>query len=165
MPTYELAQVNIGILRAPLESPEIADFVANLDPVNALAEKAPGFVWRLVGDGNDATSVPGFAAEGPGLIINMSVWSSIEALSDFIFNGEHLAVMRRRRDWFTKMETAYAALWWVPAGAPPTVRDAEERVAHLRANGPTPIAFTLAQSFAPPDTVPPQRVTETSPAG
>lgn len=165
MPTYELAQVNIALLRAPLDSPELADFVAGLAPVNALAERAPGFLWRLIGDGDDATSVKGFEGDGPGLIINMSVWTSVEALGDFTFNGEHLAVMRRRREWFHKMNTAYAALWWVPAGARPTVADAEERVAHLRTHGPTPTAFTLAKPFPAPDGVPVQRVTETCPAG
>ncbi|MDQ1709962.1 MAG: hypothetical protein QOG49_1347 [Frankiaceae bacterium] len=165
MPPYELAQVNIAVLRAPLDSPQLADFVAGLEPVNALAESAPGFVWRLIGDGNDATSVQGFAAEGNELIINMSVWSSVEALSGFTFNGEHLAIMRRRREFFTRMESAYAALWWVPAGVRPTVEHAEERIAHLRAHGPTPTAFTLAKPFPAPGGLPVQRVTETCPAG
>jgi hypothetical protein len=165
MPTYELAQVNIGILRAPLDSPQLADFVANLDPVNALAESAPGFLWRLIGEGNDATSVKGFEGEGPGLIINMSVWSSVESLSEFILDGEHLAIMRRRREFFEKMESAYAALWWVPVGIRPSVADAEERIAHLRTYGPTPTAFTLAKPFPPPGGLPVQRVTQTCPAG
>ncbi|MEP7056006.1 MAG: DUF3291 domain-containing protein, partial [Actinomycetota bacterium] len=165
MAKYQLAQVNIGILRAPLDSPQIADFVANLEPVNALAEKAPGFVWRLIGDGDDATSVHGFEDEGPGLIINMSVWTSIEALSDFAFNGEHLAIMRRRREFFEKMDRAYAALWWVPAGTRPTVHDAESKVAHVRTDGPTPAAFTLAKPFPGPGGAPVRRVTETCPAG
>lgn len=167
MPVYQLAQVNIGILRAPLDSPQIADFVANLDPVNALAEKAPGFVWRLIGDGNDATSVVGFEAEqaGAGLIVNMSVWTSVEALAAFVLTGDHLAIMRRRREFFERMQTAYAALWWVPSGQRPTVRDAEERVAHLRAHGPTPTAFTMTAPFPAPGGVPVQRVTQACPAG
>ncbi|MEO6714716.1 MAG: DUF3291 domain-containing protein [Mycobacteriales bacterium] len=167
MPEYELAQVNIAVLRAPLDSPQIADFVASLEPINALAESSPGFIWRLTGDGDDATSVTGFEADhaGAGVIINMSVWASVEQLGDYVFGGEHLAVMRRRREWFHRMESAYTALWWVPAGRRPTVADAEERVALLRAHGPTPAAFTLAKPFPAPGGVPVQRVTETCPAG
>ena len=152
MSRFELAQVNIALLRAPLDSPVLADFVANLEPVNALADGTPGFVWRLIGEGNDATSVQGFAADATasGVIVNLSVWSSVQALADFVFNGLHIEVMRRRREWFERMETAYAALWWVPAGERPTVSEAERRVAHLRSHGPTPTAFTLARPFPGP---------------
>ena len=46
----QLAQVNVGRLRAPTESPEIAEFVAALDRINALADRSPGFRWRLSAD-------------------------------------------------------------------------------------------------------------------
>ena len=122
----------------------------------------------MVGDGDDATSVTGFAADeaGAGLIINMSVWASVADLGAYVFDPEHVAIMRRRREWFEHMDRAYTALWWVPAGQRPTVREAEERVAHLRAHGPTPTAFTLAKPFpAPGGGVPVQRVTEDLPRG
>jgi hypothetical protein len=150
---YHLAQVNIARLRAPIDSPVLADFVAELDPVNAVADAAPGFIWRLqTADGN-ATSVRAFEwdqAGSAGVIVNMSVWASVEALAAFVYSGPHVAVLRRRREWFELMGEAYSALWWVPAGALPTTDDAEERVRSLRAHGPAPHAFTLRQHYPAP---------------
>jgi heme-degrading monooxygenase HmoA len=150
-----LAQVNVGRLLAPMDSPMIADFAAALDPVNALADAAPGFVWRLQTEDGNATAVRGFEqdAEGApgGIIINMSVWESVEALAAFVYSDEHRAVLRRRREWFSRMRDAYAALWWIPRGHIPTVGEAEDRVQHLRAHGPTPHAFTLKEHFPPPE--------------
>jgi Domain of unknown function (DUF3291) len=151
---YHLAQVNIGRLLAPVDSPQLAGFMAGLDPVNAIADAAPGFVWRLQTQDGNATSVTGFewdAADSAGVIINMSVWESVEALAAFVYSGPHVAVLRRRREWFQKMAQAYTALWWIPAGTLPAVADAEEAIRHLRAHGPTPRAFTLREHFPPPD--------------
>jgi hypothetical protein len=150
---YHLAQVNIGRLLAPLDSAELAGFVAGLEPVNALADAAPGFVWRLQTEDGDATSVRAFgwdAAGSAGVLVNMSVWESVEALAAFAYGGPHLAVLRRRREWFERMRESYSALWWVPAGVRPATADAEDRIRRLRADGPTPAAFTLRQSFPPP---------------
>lgn len=117
---YVLAQVNIARLRAPLDSPLIADFVAALAPVNAQADAAPGFIWRMQTEEGDATGVAGFEAEGTDVIINMSVWESAEDLAAYAFgNLAHREVLRRRRDWFEKMTAAYAALWWIPRGHVP----------------------------------------------
>jgi hypothetical protein len=146
---YELAQVNIGELLAPLESEQIAGFVAALEPINALADQAPGFVWRLVGDGGaNATSERIFGAD---LIVNMSLWRDLASLGDFVFRSDHVAVMRQRRSWFARMSQIYTALWWVPAGVRPTVADAEERLTYLREHGPTPYAFTFRVPFPAPD--------------
>jgi hypothetical protein len=146
---FELAQVNIGELLAPLESAQLAGFVAALEPVNALADHAPGFVWRLVSDGAaDATSERIF---GTDLLVNMSVWRDLDSLGDFVFKGDHLVIMRQRRAWFARMSQVYAALWWVPRGVRPTVADAEERLTHLRSHGPTPYAFTFRAPFPAPD--------------
>jgi len=150
---YLLAQVNIARLRAPLDSPELADFVAALDPVNAAADAAPGFVWRLQTEDGNATSVRAFewdAGTSAGVIVNMSVWESVEDLAAFVYSGSHRPVLRRRRDWFEHMGEAYAALWWIEAGNVPTTGDAEERVRHLRTHGATPYAFTLGAHFPPP---------------
>ena len=144
-----LAQVNIGLPRAPLDSPALAEFVANLEPVNALADSAPGFVWRLQDSSGDATSIQAFADKR--LIINMSVWESVDALWDFVYSSRHLEVMRRRREWFTRMAEVFVALWWVPAGTLPTTADARERLEHLAEHGPTPYAFTFKQRFIGPD--------------
>ncbi len=168
MPAYHLAQVNIARLLARIDSPALAGFMAELDPVNALADTAPGFVWRLVGEGDsNATSVKGFEAEPSpaGVIVNMSVWESLDSLRDFVFSPAHLAVMRRRREWFERMTVAYTAAWWIPAGTIPTVADAEYRVAHLREHGSTPVAFTFAKPFPAPGGSPVQRIDEVCPAG
>ena len=141
-----IAQVNIALPREPLDSPALAEFVANLEPVNALADDAPGFVWRLQDDTGDATSIQAFADER--LIINMSVWESIEALWSFVYDGGHLEVMRRRREWMTKLAELHMALWWVPDGHIPTIEAAKERLDHLQANGPSPRAFTFKQRYA-----------------
>lgn len=152
---YALAQVNIGRLLAPLDSSQLADFVAALDPVNAIADAAPGFLWRLQTEDGNATALRAFEedAEGAdgGILINMSVWESVEALGGYVYGDAHLAVLRRRREWFQRMRDAYATLWWVPRGHVPTIPEAEDRVRHLRLHGPTPQAFTLRTHFPPPD--------------
>src|SRR5215467_13149894 len=151
---YLLAQVNIARMREPLDSPLLAGFVADLGPVNAMADAAPGFVWRLQTEDGNATAVRAFewdAAGSAGVIINMSVWESVEALAAFVYSPDHARVLRRRREWFEPIREAYTALWWIPAGTTPTVAQAEERVLHLRASGPTPRAFTLRTHFPPPD--------------
>jgi len=148
-----LAQVNIGRLGEPLDSPALADFVAALDPVNALADAAPGFVWRLQTEDGNATAVRAFewdAAGSAGVIVNMSVWESVDALATFVYSDEHRQVMRRRREWFERIPVAYTALWWIKRGTIPTTDDAEGKVRHLRAHGPTPAAFTLRMHFPPP---------------
>ena len=150
---YVLAQVNIGRLRAPLDSPQLDSFIAALDPVNAAADTAAGFVWRLQTEDGNATAVRAFEwdqAGSAGVILNMSVWESVEALAAFVYSRQHRQVLRRRREWFEQMAEAYLALWWVPRGHVPTPGEAEDRIRHLRAHGPTPHAFTLRVHFPPP---------------
>jgi hypothetical protein len=128
----------------------MADFMALLDPVNALADASPGFVWRLQSDEGNATAYRVF--DDPDLLVNMSVWESIDALREFVYrNPDHLSAMRRRREWFEKMAELFVVLWWIPAGQVPTLADAEERLTLLRAVGPSPDAFTFRQHFPPPD--------------
>jgi hypothetical protein len=146
---HDLAQVNIATMREPFQSPLFADFIAALGPLNALADASPGFIWRLEGYGGDATSIRGFGDDR--IVINMSTWESLDALAEFVFQTGHAEVMRQRRKWFAPMKDAYVALWWVPSGHRPTVEEAEERVRHLRENGPTEFAFTFKQPFAPRD--------------
>jgi len=146
--TFDLAQVNIGVLRAPRDSPLIADFVANLEPINALADASPGFVWRLQGEGGDATSFRAFDSDT--ILINMSTWESLEALQAFVYRTAHTGVMRRRREWFEPMADLYMALWWVRAGHRPEIAEAEEKLQLLQRVGPSPDAFTFRQPFPPP---------------
>lgn len=148
MSKYQLAQLNIGELKAPLDSPELKDFVDNLDRINALAESSPGFVWRLKGDGNDATSLRPL---GDNVIVNMSVWRDVDSLRNFAYKSAHAEILRRKREWFTRMAKAYMTLWWVPAGHEPTVAEAVARLEHLRKHGATAEAFTFGEAFSAPD--------------
>jgi hypothetical protein len=151
---FELAQVNIGRLVAPLDDAQLADFVALLEPVNAVADNALGFVWRLQTDDGDATSIRAFewdAGDSAGVIVNMSVWTGVDELAAFVFGDMHREVLRRRREWFHRMSEAYTVCWWVPAGHRPTTDEAEERIRNLRANGPSAEAFTLKESYPRPD--------------
>jgi hypothetical protein len=148
MTTYHLAQCNIGRVRAPLDSPTLSGFVAALEPINQLADETPGFVWRLETEDGDATAIRAF--DDDMLLINMSVWQSIEALGDFVYRSAHRDVMRQRAQWFEKMDT-YMVLWWIPAATVPSVADAKERLDMLRRDGPTPGAFTFRSPFPAPD--------------
>ena len=151
--SYDLAQVNIARLADDLDSPRLADFVNALDPVNAEADFAPGFAWRLQTEDGNATSVAGFAADTGGgvrVITNMSTWRDVESLAAFVYGPMHAAIMRRRREWFLPITEAYLACWWVPAGHRPTVAEAEDRVALLLRHGPTPAAFTIRRHFPAP---------------
>jgi hypothetical protein len=130
-----------------VDTPALAEFMALLDPVNAIADDAAGFVWRLQTEAGNATSIPVLGDDR--LIVNMSVWASIDQLADFVYRSDHVAVMRRRREWFERIKV-FMALWWVPAGHLPTVAEAEERLEHLRAHGPTAHAFTFRERFPAP---------------
>ncbi len=145
MTGLHLAQVNVARLAAPLDSPQLADFVANLDPVNAIADASPGFVWRLQTESGDATALRIF--DDDWIIVNMSVWDSLEALRDYVYRSAHADVLRRRQEWFEQMAEAHVALWWIEAGTLPTLDDARERLMTLRAEGPTQQAFTLRQPY------------------
>lgn len=146
MERRQLAQLNIARMQAPLESPSMADFVANLERINRLADTAPGFVWRLQSDAGDATAIRPFSDD---MLVNISVWSSLELLAAFVYRSPHAAIMRRRREWFTQLAEAYTVLWWVPAGHRPDAAEAIDCLAELRRAGPTPRAFTFREPFSP----------------
>ncbi len=147
MPSHHIAQLNVGRLLASLDSPEVADFVAQLDVINALADDAAGFVWRLQTEEGDATEVRPF--DDDRIIVNFSVWENIPALHDFTYRTAHAAVMSRRREWFERMGDATLVLWWIPFGHIPTIEEGLERLEMLRADGPTPAAFTFKTKFPP----------------
>jgi hypothetical protein len=143
----QIAQLNIGRLRAPLDHPSIDGFRSNLDRINALAESSPGFVWRLQDDSGNATSIKLFDDQLE--IINLSVWESIDALADFAYRSAHVELLRRRREFFEAPSQPILCLWWIPDGTVPTPQEAIERLEHLRRHGPTPTAFTFRQRFGP----------------
>jgi hypothetical protein len=145
---WHVAQYNIARLVAPLDDPRLADFVANIDRVNRLGDAAPGFVWRhQTADGN-STSVR--VRGDDRILINFTMWESVEALFAFTYRSGHVEMYRRRREWFEHMDEAYLVLWWVPAGHIPTVEEAEGRLDYLRSHGPTEYAFTFKRRFGPP---------------
>lgn len=156
---WHLAQVNIALLRAPIDSPQVAGFVAQLDAVNAIADSAPGFVWRLQTEDGDATSIRAF--DDDRILVNMSVWGSVEALTAFVYRSRHLDVLRRRREWFQPLDRSFLAMWWIPAGTVPTVEEARRRLDLVDRDGPTAEAFTFKVAFPAPD---PEAAASFSPA-
>lgn len=147
MASHHLAQLNIARMLAPIDSPLMSEFVAQLDAINALADGSPGFVWRLKGAGNDATSLRPFPDDF--IIVNMSVWESIDALKQFVYRSDHARVLRERAKWFEKMGESHMVMWWVPAGHIPSVGEARDRLLRLREQGETAEAFTFRTAFAP----------------
>lgn len=146
--SHHLAQINIARLIAPLDDPRLADFVAQLDPINALAESSPGFVWRLKSDSNNATDIA--YNDDPFVIPNMSVWESMESLKNFVYASQHIGPFRDRAKWFEKMSQPHYCLWWIPAGHIPNVAEGRERLEHYQRHGSTPYAFWFQKWFPAP---------------
>jgi hypothetical protein len=150
MTGHHLAQINVGILNFPLDDPRTEGFTSMLDALNEVADRAPGFVWRLVEDGgNDATGIR--TPLGDEVLVNMSVWESRDALWDYVYRSGHLDMLRRRAEWFQLPKAAFQVMWWIPAGHIPTVEEAVERLELLREQGPTPSAFGFRDGYAPED--------------
>jgi Domain of unknown function (DUF3291) len=148
MPEMSLAQINIGRLVAPIDDPRIADFVNQLDAINALAEGDPGFVWRLKSDSGNATEIA--YNDDPLVIVNLSVWKDIPALRNYVYRSQHVTALRDRQRWFEKMALPHYCLWWIEAGHLPTVAEGRERLEHYQALGPTSVSFWFGAEFPPP---------------
>jgi Domain of unknown function (DUF3291) len=148
VPNYHLAQINIARMLAPIDDPLMAEFVAQLAPVNALADQSPGFVWRLQTESGDATSIKVY--EDDMIIINLTVWESVESLREFVYKSAHHGVLSDRKRWFEKFDGPYYALWWVPAGHIPSTEEGKERLDYLRNRGESPYAFSFHQVFPKP---------------
>lgn len=142
---YHLAQSNIATMRASLEDPVMAGFVERLEPLNALADTSPGFVWRMQDEQGDATAIRVFDDER--ILFNLSVWESIEALEAYVYRSNHVEALRSRAEWFESMSRPSFVLWWVPAGHIPSVEEARDRFSMLWEHGPTENAFTFATRF------------------
>ena len=146
---FHIAEVNVARLLAPLDDPLIAGFVEKLDAVNAEAEASDGFVWRLTSDGGGASSYLR-PFDDDRILINLSVWTSIESLHRFVYRADgHATAYRARRSWFAPITTPLA-MWWIEAGQIPSVEDAKDRLDLLERSGPTPEAFTFKTRFPPP---------------
>jgi hypothetical protein len=152
MSAYQLAQLNIATMMAPLESPIMADFVANLERINALAEGSPGYIWRLQDDAGDATAIRPF---GEDVLVNLSVWRDVQALSDYVYTSAHTEMLKRRKEWFNKVSTAHMVLWWVQAGHRPSVQEAAERLVLFQEQGASQQAFSFRHAFPAPNALVP----------
>jgi len=148
MRDYHIAQINIARMLAPLTDPIMAEFVGQLAPINALADQSPGFVWRLQSESGDATSIRAY--DDVFIIVNLTVWESVDALREYVYKSAHYDVLRERKRWFEKFDGAYYALWWVPAGHYPSTQEAKERLDHLRDHGDTAYAFSFKHVFPKP---------------
>lgn len=148
MNNYQLAQINVALARDEMDSELMAGFVARLDEINAIADQAAGFVWRLQTEAGDSTAIRVF--DDPLLLVNLSVWDGLASLQNFVYKTAHVELLRDRDAWFSKLRSAHQALWWVPLGHTPSVEEAKDRLEHIRRLGPTPDAFTFARSFPPP---------------
>jgi hypothetical protein len=149
---FHVAQFNVARMRTgtALHDPVMHGFTSRLDEINAVAERSPGFVWRLQTDEGNATSIRPY--EDEQIVINLTVWESIDSLSDFVYRSMHEELVRGGPEWFERLGTHSLVLWWIPAGERPTVQDGKTRLERLRAEGPTPDAFTFQTTFPPPAT-------------
>lgn len=149
MAGYHVAQYNIAKMRAPLDDPIMASFVARIDELNHLADRTPGFVWRLRDESDNSTALRLY--EDELIVINMSVWDDIDALHAFAYRSDHGPAYAARHDWFAPIEGHTLVLWWVPAGHEPPPQEGKDRLELLRRCGPTPEAFTLKVRFPAPE--------------
>jgi hypothetical protein len=148
MTDFHIAQINIARMLAPIDDLVMADFVAQLPSINALAEESPGFVWRLQSEGGDATSIKIY--DDDMVIINLTVWEDLESLRQYVYKSAHSGVMRDRMRWFEKFDGPYYAMWWIPAGHVPDPQEGKQRLDHLRQHGDTAFAFSFKHIFPNP---------------
>jgi hypothetical protein len=145
---YHIAQLNISRLSAPLDSPQMKEFVDFLEPVNKFAEESPGFIWRMKGDNGEASSLMASPFSDPMIVTNLTVWADIPSLQAFVYQSVHRYFLQSRRQWFDRVEGGQVVMWWVPRGEIPTLEDAKVRLERLDRDGPTPSGFTFHKAFA-----------------
>lgn len=145
MEKYHLAQVNVAQAKDEMETKIMHGFVSRLDEINAIADISPGFVWRLQSEDGDSTSFRVF--KDPLLLVNLSVWETLEDLKSYVYKSMHVELIRDREAWFNKSKSVHQAIWWIPVGHTPTLEEAKEKLKYLQKNGPTKEAFTFGTSF------------------
>jgi len=149
MAKYHLAQVNIALAKGEMDTELMNGFVSRLDEINAMADNAEGFVWRLQTDDGDSTAIRIF--DKPLLLVNMSVWESVDTLKNFVYTSAHVELIRDRQAWFHKFVDAHQALWWIPVGHIPTTEEAKEKLEYIQENGSSPLAFHFGKPFSRPE--------------
>jgi hypothetical protein len=147
---YNLAQVNIAKRLAPMDDPIMQDFINNVERINAIADEAEGFIWRMQDEDKDLGAE---IFKDDTLLINMSVWNDLECLFDYTYKSGHIEVFKRKKEWFSKMKMVHMAFWYIPEGYEPTFQDAKSRLDYLNKYGDTPYAFTFKSKFSPKDAV------------
>lgn len=145
MTEYNIAQVNIGRMLDTIDSETMSGFVARLDEINAIADDYEGFVWRLQTEEGDATAIRPY--EDERIIVNMSVWESMDALFDFTYKSTHVELLKPRHSWFEHMKEMYMCMWWQPVDVIPTPEDAKHRLAYINQHGISPYAFNFKKRF------------------
>ena len=145
---YHIAQFNVARMIASLDDAVMRGFVDGLEPINTMADEGPGFIWRLKDDGGAATSIQVF--EDEAILVNMSVWESMDALKEFVYRSAHLGFLRNKKAWFQPLAEPSLVLWWVRGGHIPTIAEGKQRLELLRTRGPSSEAFTFSQSFPVP---------------
>ena len=145
MSSFHLAQLNVAKMKADIDDPIMKGFVDNLEEVNATADNSPGFVWRLETDEGDATDIRVF--EDSMLLVNMSVWESIDDLKKFVYDSFHLEILKRKKEWFDKFDGVFQVMWWLKAGTVPDVDEARARLSYLQEHGVSELAFNFQRSF------------------
>jgi hypothetical protein len=148
MPAFHLGQINIGRLIAPVDDPRVAEFMNQLEPINALADRAPGFIWRLQSSSGNATDIA--YNDDPTMLVNMSVWDSLESLRSYVYRSDHARVLRDRAKWFVKLDKPIYCLWWISVGHIPSVAEGRERMEHYQEHGSTPFSFWFSKPFPAP---------------
>ncbi|KAB8315679.1 DUF3291 domain-containing protein [Tolypothrix campylonemoides VB511288] len=145
---YYLAQINIALMKAPIDDPIMAEFAAALNEVNAVADQSPGFVWRLQTSSGNATNIRAYP--DPRMLVNLSVWQSVEQLKDYVYKSLHSEFFVRRRKWFEKYQREHFTMWWIPAGYVPTVEEGKAKLESLSLHGDSPESFTFAKPYPAP---------------
>jgi hypothetical protein len=145
-PTHHLAELNVGRLLAPVDDPRVADFMANLDRINGLGKRMPGFVWMMEGSGEPGTgNTENAIGNDPQFVANLTVWEDAPSLETFVWGTVHKQFYERRAEWFSVLGEMHFVMWWVPAGHRPTLDEALGRLEHIKQNGPSDHAFGWAE--------------------
>ncbi|WP_298346049.1 DUF3291 domain-containing protein [uncultured Algibacter sp.] len=142
---YHLAQVNIAKRLAPMDDPIMQDFINNVEKINAIADEAEGFIWRMQDEDKDLGAE---IFQDDTLLINMSVWESLVSLFNYTYKSGHIEVFKRKKEWFSKMKMVHMAFWYIPEGYEPTFQDAKQRLDYLNKYGDTPYAFSFKSKFS-----------------
>lgn len=139
MTGMHLAELNVGRFRYPADDPRMAGFMRNLDLINGIADRSPGFVWRMQDESGNATGIE--VTADPMMAANLSVWEDAESFGNYVWNTVHRRFYEQRDRWFEVMASMHFVMWWVAPGSRPTLAEAMGRLDHLTLHGDSDHAF------------------------